>query len=55
MQSKDFLSITDLDPQDLNSLISRAIELKAEGRSTLLSEKTIALLFEHPYTNPGKL
>jgi ornithine carbamoyltransferase len=47
---KDFLSMADLDSQDLNSLLSRAIELKGGGWSTLLSEKTIALLFEHPST-----
>jgi len=50
LSSKDFLSISNLDSQRLYSLITSAVELKAEGWSSLLSEKTIALLFEHPST-----
>jgi len=48
LSKKDFLSITDLDSQRLLSLITRAVDLKAEGWSSMLSEKAIALLFEHP-------
>jgi ornithine carbamoyltransferase len=48
VNSKDFLSITDLDAGDLSLLINRAVELKAAGWSTLLNEKAIVLVFEHP-------
>ena len=48
MQSKDFLSISDLTPEDIRRLISAAAAMKARGWSTLLSEKTLALLFEKP-------
>jgi ornithine carbamoyltransferase len=50
LSKKDFLSIADLDSERLNSLITRAVELKAEGWSSLLNEKAIVLLFEHPST-----
>jgi ornithine carbamoyltransferase len=50
LNSKDFLSITDLDTGDLRSLIDRAVELKAAGWITLLNEKAIALVFERPST-----
>jgi ornithine carbamoyltransferase len=50
VNSKDFLSITDLTPGDLRSLLSLATELKAGGWSSLLGEKAVALLFEHPST-----
>jgi ornithine carbamoyltransferase len=48
LKTKDFLSVADLDPEDFHSLMNRAIELKAAGWSSLLSEKAIALVFEHP-------
>lgn len=50
MNSKDFLSIADLSREGLRLLIANAIDMKAEGWSSLLSEKAIALLFEHPST-----
>jgi ornithine carbamoyltransferase len=50
LNSKDFLSIADLSRESLRSLISNAIDMKTEGWSSLLSEKAIALLFEHPST-----
>jgi ornithine carbamoyltransferase len=50
LNSKDFLSIADLSREGLRSLISNAIDMKTEGWSSLLSEKAIALLFEHPST-----
>ena len=50
MSNKDFLSIADLDSQRLYALITSAVELKAEGWNSSLSEKAIALLFEHPST-----
>jgi len=48
LSNKDFLSIADLDSQRLRSLITSAVDLKAEGWSSMLSEKAIVLLFEHP-------
>ena len=50
LSNKDFLSIADLDSRQLLSLVTSAVDLKAEGWSSLLSEKAIALLFEHPST-----
>jgi ornithine carbamoyltransferase len=48
LKSKDFLSISDLTGEDINRLISRSMEMKASGWSTLLSEKILLLLFEKP-------
>ena len=48
MKSKDLLSVTDLSSADIQLLISNSIALKAEGWSSLLSEKVLALLFEKP-------
>ena len=48
MQSKDLLSIADLSSQDIQLLIDNAIEIKTEGWNSLLSEKTLVLLFEKP-------
>jgi ornithine carbamoyltransferase len=48
MQTKDFLSISDLSSTDLQLLLSDAIELKSIGWNSSLSDKTLALLFEKP-------
>lgn len=48
MKGKDLLSIADLNREDITLLISRAVELKAEGWSNSLSEKVLALVFEKP-------
>lgn len=48
MHTKDFLSISDLSDTDLKLLLADAIELKARGWITSLSNKTLALLFEKP-------
>ena len=48
MKSKDFLSVADLSGEDIRLLISNAIEMKAEGWSSLLSRKVIVLIFEKP-------
>ncbi len=48
MKSKDLLSISDLTPEGIRQLISSAMAMKAEGWSSRLSEKTLALLFEKP-------
>jgi len=45
---KDLLSVADLSSEDIESLISDTIDMKAQGRSTVLSGKTLALLFEKP-------
>ncbi len=48
MNGKDFLSISDLTPGDIQRLISGALDMKAMGWGTPLSEKVLALLFEKP-------
>jgi ornithine carbamoyltransferase len=48
LKSKDFLSIADLSHEGIRSLISNAIEMKAEGWNSLLSEKVLVLMFEKP-------
>jgi ornithine carbamoyltransferase len=48
MQTKDFLSVADLSDTDLQLLLNDAIELKSAGWNTVLSDKTLALLFEKP-------
>ena len=48
MQTKDFLSVSDLSDTDLKLLLANAVELKSMGWTTALSDKTLALLFEKP-------
>lgn len=48
MQGKDFLSITDLSPEETLQIIGRARQMKAEGTGKPLAGKNIALLFEKP-------
>jgi len=48
LKGKDLLSIADLNREDIPLLISRAVELKAEGWTNSLSEKVLALVFEKP-------
>ena len=48
MKGKDLLSIADLNREDIPLLLSRAVELKAEGWTRSLSEKVLALVFEKP-------
>jgi ornithine carbamoyltransferase len=48
LKGKDLLSIADLNREDITLLISRAVELKAEGWTNSLSEKVLALIFEKP-------
>jgi ornithine carbamoyltransferase len=48
LKGKDLLSIADLNREDIPLLISRAVELKAEGWGHYLSEKVLALVFEKP-------
>jgi len=48
LKGKDLLSISDLSGENIRLLISNAIEMKAEGWSSLLSGKMLALMFEKP-------
>jgi ornithine carbamoyltransferase len=46
MKGKDFLSISDLDADDIHSLISYAVESKGKGWLNTLDKKILAILFE---------
>jgi ornithine carbamoyltransferase len=48
LKNKDFLSVADITPEQLRTLITRAINMKDEGWNTLLSEKVLVLMFEKP-------
>ena len=48
MEGKDLLSVSDLGSEDISSLISDAVDMKARGWLSLLSGKTLALMFEKP-------
>ena len=48
MKSKDLLSVADLSSEDIQLLISNAIDMKAGGRASLIGEKVLALMFEKP-------
>ena len=48
MKGKDLLSISDLTGEDIRLLISNAVDMKAGGWLSLLSGKTLALMFEKP-------
>ena len=48
MKGKDLLSISDLNGEDILSLISDAIDTKARGWLSLLDRKMLALVFEKP-------
>jgi len=48
LQVKDLLSISDLSTDDIQSLISDAVDLKNKGWLTLLERKILAILFEKP-------
>ena len=45
---KDLLSIADLGVEDIRLLISDAIDMKAQGWLSILSGKTLAIMFEKP-------
>ena len=47
---KDLLSISDLNSEEIHSLISDAIDLKAQGWLSSLSGKILAIMFEKPST-----
>ncbi|MFC2035809.1 ornithine carbamoyltransferase [Chloroflexota bacterium] len=48
MKGKDLLSISNLNGDDIHSLIVNAVDMKAEGRLSLLNGKTLAIYFEKP-------
>jgi len=48
LKGKDLLSVSDLSSGDIQLLISNAINLKAEGWSSVLNGKVLALMFEKP-------
>jgi ornithine carbamoyltransferase len=48
MKGKDLLSISDLTSDDIQSLISDAIDAKDQGWVSILEGKALALLFEKP-------
>ena len=48
MAGKDLLSVADLTTEDISSLISEAIDMKAVGWLSVLDRKILALLFEKP-------
>jgi len=48
LKGKDLLSVADLSSEDIQLLISNAIDMKAGGRTSLISEKVLALMFEKP-------
>jgi ornithine carbamoyltransferase len=48
MKGKDLLSVADLSGEDIQLLLSDAIDLKARGWLSMLSGKTLALMFEKP-------
>ena len=48
LKGKDLLSVSDLGGEDIGSLISDAVDMKARGWLSLLSGKTLALMFEKP-------
>jgi len=48
LKGKDLLSISDLEAEDIGLLLSDAVDMKASGWLSVLSGKTLALIFEKP-------
>jgi ornithine carbamoyltransferase len=48
MKGKDLLSVADLTSDDIRQLISDAVDMKAQGWLSMLSGKTLAIMFEKP-------
>jgi ornithine carbamoyltransferase len=48
MKGKDLVSIADLSGEDIWLLLNRAVALKKTGRSSALSGRSLALIFEKP-------
>ncbi len=45
---KDLLSVSNLSGEDIRLLVSNAVDMKAEGWLSILSGKTLAIMFEKP-------
>src|SRR5262245_10524389 len=48
VRGRDFISITDVTPQELDNVMQTAMGLKDKGRQSFLAGKTLALVFEKP-------
>jgi len=48
LKGKDLLSVSDLTSEDIRLLISNAVNMKARGWLSMLSGKTLAIMFEKP-------
>ena len=48
MRGRDLLSITDLSPDELATLLRNALAMKRDGTPQVLEGKTVAMLFEKP-------
>jgi ornithine carbamoyltransferase len=48
MKGKDLLSVADLGGEDIRLLITDAVDLKSQGWISMLSGKTLAIMFEKP-------
>ena len=48
MKGKDFLSISDLEPDEVSRLVQKAGQMKRDGTPRVLEGKVVALLFEKP-------
>jgi len=48
LKAKDLLSIADLTGEDIRLIIAEAIDIKAQGWSSLLDRKVLGLIFEKP-------
>lgn len=48
MKNKDFLSILDISDGNIGQFIKKALDIKINGAPKILSDKTVALVFEKP-------
>jgi ornithine carbamoyltransferase len=48
MKGRDLLSISDLNPDELDFLVQSALSMKRDGNRPVLDGKTVALIFEKP-------
>lgn len=48
MRGRDFISITDLTPDELRAILTMAARLKNDGYPNVLAGQTLALIFEKP-------
>ncbi|MFH1140781.1 MAG: ornithine carbamoyltransferase, partial [Chloroflexota bacterium] len=48
MKKRDLLSIADLSPEEIQGMLSRALEMKRGAQSQCLAGKNVAMLFEKP-------